>query len=206
MGLMLEAGRVDRIPCSRMEGKVWQPALPFLTLQKPCRGVRRPHNSGILPVSTHDTMDIQTIDQLYQQLQTQDQTIAQELQVLAGKLQAAAQGGSTDAREWLLDLREVALAVQAQQQQMNQLLQAIHAMWQNEQNQLSQPQSMPVAAQPGYMTQGMGQNAMAPAYGRAAGGGGLMGALGGFLNSGFGQAMEMGAGIGLGEDLINKIF
>ena len=83
-------------------------------------------------------MDIQTIDQLYQQLQTQDQTIAQELQALAGKLQAASQGGSADAREWLLDLREVALAVQAQQQQMNQLLQAIHAMWQNEQNQLSQ--------------------------------------------------------------------
>ncbi|OZB46277.1 MAG: hypothetical protein B7X46_00135 [Thiomonas sp. 15-66-11] len=148
-------------------------------------------------------MDIQTIDQLYQQLQSQDQTIAQELQTLAGKLQAASQGGNTDAREWLLDLREVALAVQAQQQQMNQLLQAIHAMWQNEQNQLSSSQSMPVAAQPGYMPQGMGQ---APAYGRAAGGGGLMGALGGFLNSGFGQAMEMGAGIGLGEDLINKIF
>ena len=30
--------------------------------------------------------------------------------------------------------------------------------------------------------------------------------LGGFLNSGFGRAMELGAGIGLGEDLINSIF
>uniref|UniRef100_E6PPE3 Uncharacterized protein n=1 Tax=mine drainage metagenome TaxID=410659 RepID=E6PPE3_9ZZZZ len=147
-------------------------------------------------------MDLQTIDQNYQQLQAQDQTIAQELQALAGKLQTAAQGGNTNAREWLLDLREVALAVQAQQQQMNQLLQAIHDMWQNQQNQL---QPMSAASQPGYMPQGMGQGAMAPAYGRPAGGG-LMGTLSGFLGSGFGQAMEMGAGIGLGEDLINKIF
>ena len=30
--------------------------------------------------------------------------------------------------------------------------------------------------------------------------------LRGFLGSGFGQAVAMGAGIGLGEDLINQIF
>ena len=150
-------------------------------------------------------MDLQTIDQSYQQLQTQDQTIAQELQALAGKLQAATQGGNTDAREWLLDLREVALAVQAQQQQMNQLLQAIHAMWQNQQVQQNAMQPMSAASQPGYLPQGMGQGGMSPAYGRPASGG-LMGTLSGFLGSGFGQAMEMGAGIGLGEDLINKIF
>jgi len=30
--------------------------------------------------------------------------------------------------------------------------------------------------------------------------------FGGFLNSGFGRAMEMGAGIGVVEDLINNIF
>ena len=148
-------------------------------------------------------MDIQTIDQFYQQLQAQDQSIAQELQGLAGKLQAASQGGNSDAREWLLDLREMALAVQAQQQQMTQLLQAIHAMWQNQQSQL---QAMPAAMQGGYVPQSMGQNAAAPAFSRPAGAGGIMGALSGFLGSGFGQAMEMGAGIGLGEDLINKLF
>lgn len=38
------------------------------------------------------------------------------------------------------------------------------------------------------------------------GGGGRGGMLGGFLNSGFGRAMEFGAGIGLGEDVINSIF
>ena len=148
-------------------------------------------------------MDTQTIDQFYQQVQAQDQSIAQELQALAGKLQAASQGGNSDAREWLLDLREVALAVQAQQQQMTQLLQAIHAMWQNQQTQL---QAMPAAMQGGYVPQAMAQNAAPPAFGRLGGTGGLMGALSGFLGSGFGQAMEMGAGIGLGEDLINKLF
>ncbi len=35
------------------------------------------------------------------------------------------------------------------------------------------------------------------------GGGGM---FGGLLGGGFGRAMEMGAGIGLGEDLINSIF
>jgi len=40
-------------------------------------------------------------------------------------------------------------------------------------------------------------------YASAGGGGGM---LGSFLNSGFGRAMELGAGIGLGEDLINSIF
>ncbi|MHB8311221.1 hypothetical protein [Metallibacterium sp.] len=35
--------------------------------------------------------------------------------------------------------------------------------------------------------------------------GGLMGALGGFRNSGFGRAIEMGAGFGIGDDLINSI-
>ncbi len=38
------------------------------------------------------------------------------------------------------------------------------------------------------------------------GGGGGGGMLGGSLNSGFGRAVEVGAGIGLGEDLINSIF
>ncbi|MGC9185158.1 MAG: hypothetical protein ACP5GC_06900 [Thiomonas sp.] len=145
-------------------------------------------------------MDIQTIDQQYQQLQGEAQQVGQQLQALAAKLQAAAQGGNQDAREWLLDLREVALGVQTEQQQMSQVLQAIHAMWQNQAQQL---QTMPAAMQPGYMPQGMMvQNAAMPMQQS----GGLMGALDGFLNSGFGRAMEMGAGFGLGDDLINKIF
>jgi hypothetical protein len=137
-------------------------------------------------------MDIQTIDQQYQQLQTQDQQVAQALQTLAGKLQTAAQGGDNGAREWLLDLREMALSIQAEQQQTTALLQAIHGMWQN--------QAQQVAANP-----------MMAGFGGTSGGGvhpqqgGLMGALGGFLNSGFGRAIEMGAGFGIGDDLIGSI-
>lgn len=141
-------------------------------------------------------MDIQTIDQQYQQLQTEAQQVGNQLQTLAGKLQTAAQGGNTDAREWLLDLRELALGIQTEQQQMTQVLQAIHGMWQNQQTMAQQ--AAPVAVQPGYMPQGMAAGQQP--------GGGLMGALGGFLNSGFGRAIEMGAGFGLGDDLINKLF
>lgn len=139
-------------------------------------------------------MDIQTIDQQYQQLQNEGQQVAQALQTLAGKLQAAAQGGNTDAREWVLDLREIALAIQGEQQQVAALLQAIHGMWQNQAQQFAgNPQMAGFGGNP--MGGGMPQQ-----------GGGLMGALGGFLNSGFGRAIEMGAGFGLGDDLINKIF
>ena len=137
-------------------------------------------------------MDIQTIDQQYRQLQTQDQQVAQALQTLAGKLQSAAQGGDNSAREWLLDLREAALTIQAEQQQTTALLQAIHGMWQN---QAQQAAANPVMA-------GFGGT---PSGGTHPQQGGLMGALGGFLNSGFGRAIEMGAGFGIGDDLINSI-
>ncbi len=147
-------------------------------------------------------MDVPTIDQAYSQLQAQDQGIAQQLQALAGKLQAAAQSGNTEAREWQLDLRELALAVQAQQQQTNALLQAIHGMWQSEHERLQNSPPM----QPQVVQQ---QPAYAPGYPQAAAypqQGGMGSALRGFLGSGFGQAIAMGAGIGLGEDLINSIF
>ena len=154
-------------------------------------------------------MDIQTVDQCWQQVQAQDQTINQALQALAGKLQTAAAAGNADAREWLLDLRELALGFQGQQQQAALLLQAIHAMLQNEHAQLQQaPQAAyPQQAYPqgAYPQQGYPQQAY-PQGGYPQQGGGMMGALGGLLNSGFGRALEMGAGFGLGEDLINKIF
>lgn len=50
-------------------------------------------------------MDTATIDQAYQQLQTEFQDVANSIQTLARKLQAAAQAGDTNAREWLLDLK-----------------------------------------------------------------------------------------------------
>ena len=138
-------------------------------------------------------MDIQTIDNAYQQLQSEGQQVVQQFQALAGKLQAAAQGGNATAKEWLLDLREVALAVQGEQQQVGQLLQAIHGMWQNQAQQFG---GMPAMA-------GFGG---APMAGQGMPQGGVMGALSSFLGSGFGRSIEMGAGMGLGEDLINHIF
>lgn len=137
-------------------------------------------------------MDIQTIDNAYQQLQNEGTQVAQQFQGLAAKLQAAAQGGNADAREWMLDLRELALAVQGEQQQVGQLLQAIHGMWQNQAQQFGGAPAM-------------GGFGAAPQQGMQQGGG-VMGALGNFLNSGFGRSMEIGAGMGLGEDLINRIF
>ena len=71
-------------------------------------------------------MDIQTIDNQYRQLQTQSQNTVQELRDLAMKLQGSAQAGNQDAREWFLDLKSIALAIQAEQNQVANLLQALH--------------------------------------------------------------------------------
>lgn len=140
-------------------------------------------------------MDIQTIDNQYGQLQSQAQQTVAELQALAQKLQAAAQAGDQNAREWFLDLKSIALAIQAEQNQVANLLQALHGFVANQMPQ----QASPWGAQPGYPPPGYAQQ---PAYPPQQQGG----ILGGFLNSGFGRALEMGAGFGLGDDLINKIF
>lgn len=130
-------------------------------------------------------MDTTTIDQTYQQLQTEFEDVAKTVQALAEKLQAAEQSGDTNAREWLLDLKQIAMDVKDEQTQANLLLQGIHAYISD------------VATQQG----GAQQQARQP-MGMGMGGG----MFGGFLGGGFGRAMEMGAGIGLGEDLIGSIF
>ena len=145
-------------------------------------------------------MDIQTIDNNYNQLQSQAGQTIQELKALAQKLQAAAQSGNQDAREWLLDLKSVALAIQAEQNQVSNLLQSFHNYVEN-QSQAVQPQQSPWGNQPQQMPypQPYAQN-----YGGYPQQGG--GLLGGLLNSGFGRAIVTGAGFGIGDDLINKIF
>ena len=158
-------------------------------------------------------MDVDTIDKQYQQLETQAQQTTQSLTTLAGKLQDAAKGGNQDAREWLLDLREIALAMQAEQNQVGALLTALHGFVANQGQ--SQQVAVPPAGAPwggapqqqqGYPPQGYGQQPGYPPQGYAQQGGGFGGMLGSFLNSGFGRAIEMGAGFGVGNDLINKIF
>lgn len=114
-------------------------------------------------------MDIQTIDQQYQMVQNQNQQVVAALQQLASQMQTAAQGGDNNARGWLLDLKQVALTIQGQQQQTALLLQAIHNMWQTQQTQYAPaPNTVPMGYAPPQS-------------------GGVMGALDGFLNSGFGR-------------------
>jgi hypothetical protein len=137
------------------------------------------------------TVDIQTIDQNYEQLQQQSQQTVQLITQLAQKLQQAASDGDPNAREWLLDLKEITLGFQQEQNQVTLLLQAIHNYVANEAQQPPQQQQQPVYQQPVYQQ---------PVYQRYGGG------FGGFMHSGFGQAIATGAGFAIGEDIIDDIF
>jgi hypothetical protein len=144
-------------------------------------------------------VDIQTIDQNYQQLQQQSQQTVQAITNLAQKLQTAANNGDQHAREWLLDLKEITLGFQQEQNQVALLLQSIHQFVANQ----SQQQPPPVYQQPQYQ-QPMYQQPMyqQPVYQQPMYGGGY----GGFMGSSFGQAIATGAGFAIGEDIINDIF
>lgn len=117
-------------------------------------------------------MDIQTIDNAYGQLQQEAQQSNQAVQSLAEKLQAAVNSGDSQAREWLLDLREVALSIQGERQQMAALLQSLHAAVTNE----AQEQAVAPTESTGSF-------------------------LNGILKSSFGQAVATGAGFGIGNDV-----
>ena len=145
-------------------------------------------------------MDPQTVDQNYAQLQQQGQQTAALIQALAGKLQAAAAAGDMNAREWMLDLKEVALGVQQEEGQVSLLLQSIHSMVDNHVQSTGQPGYQ----QQGYQQQGYQQPQYQQQGGMMGGGGGGM--LQSFLGGGFGRAIVTGAGFGIGDDIINKNF
>ena len=156
-------------------------------------------------------MDPETVDQNYAQLQQQGQQTTALIQALAGKLQAAAAAGDSNAREWVLDLREITLGVQQEEGQMSLLLQSIHSMVGNHvqavtpaaQPQYQQPEyQQPQYQQPQYQQPQYQQ----PQYQQGAGAMGGMGTLQRFLGGGFGRAIVTGAGFGIGDDIINKIF
>ncbi|HEX3779130.1 MAG TPA: hypothetical protein VHX38_05655 [Pseudonocardiaceae bacterium] len=140
-------------------------------------------------------MDIQTIDNSYAQLQQQSQQTVQLITQLAQKLQQAAAGGDQNAREWLLDLKEVTLGFQQEQNQVTLLLQAIH-------NYVANQAQAPQYQQPQYQ-QPQQPVYQQPMYGQQYGGGG---GFSRFMHSGFGQAISTGAGFAIGEDIINDIF
>ncbi|QDH17556.1 hypothetical protein [Swingsia samuiensis] len=136
-------------------------------------------------------MDIQTVEQTYNQLVQQSQQSAQALQNLANKMQSAAQNGDMQAREWSLDLRELALSFQAEQQQVANLLQQLHSAMENASN-----MQQGYAQQPQAPVQVVEQQQQ-PASGNF---------LSNILNSGFARSVEAGAGFGIGNDLIKEIF
>ena len=146
-------------------------------------------------------MTPETIDSEYTKLEQEVQSTTQAIQTLAQKLQAAA-GTDENAKDWLLDLKSVALQVQQDQLQMQSLMQAMHDFTISH---LSDPAVAPVAQPPaGFVPQQA--YAAQPAYAiqqPMAGGGGL---LGRFMGGGFGHAMALGAGFGIGDEIINSIF
>ena len=144
-------------------------------------------------------MDPETVDQNYAQLQQQGQQTAALIQALAGKLQTAAAAGDSNAREWMLDLKEITLGVQQEEGQMSLLLQSIHSMVDNHVQAAPQPQYQ----QQQYQQQPQYQQQYQPQYQQGPGG---MGTLQRFLGGGFGRAIVTGAGFGIGDDIINKIF
>ena len=153
-------------------------------------------------------MDAETVDQQYADLQQKGQQTAALVQALAGKLSAAATAGDTNAREWQLDLKEIALAIRDEESTATSLLQAIHALVDNHvQTQAAPPayqqpyEPPPAYQQPAYQQPAYQQPAyQQPAYQPSGGG------LHRFLGSSFGQAIATGAGFGIGDDLINSIF
>ncbi|WP_034272161.1 hypothetical protein [Actinospica robiniae] len=159
-------------------------------------------------------MDVETIDRNYEQLQEQGQQTVRALSALAAKLQRAVEAGDPNAREWLLDLKEVALEVRTEQAQVGQLLQSLHTFvanhiddearydrppttgYQSQQPYPPQPPQYRQQYQDQYQQQYQQQG-----YGQGGGG-----AFSRFMGSGFGQAIAMGAGLEIGEDLIDDIF
>ena len=162
-------------------------------------------------------MDAQTIDQEYGKLETEFQDIAKTVASLAAKLKAAQGAGDANAAEWLGDLELIAKDIDEEQAQAKTLLLAIHgfitstAQAAEEHPPLYAAGHEP-AAQPEQQPQQGGRHGM---FGGMLGGmmgggmmgGGMMGGMGGgYMGGGFAQAMEMGAGMRLGADLIGSIF
>lgn len=158
-------------------------------------------------------MDVQTIDQNYAQLQQQGRQTMQLIQTLASKLQAAAAAGDQNAREWQLDLKEVALAVRDEEGQTSTLLGSIHAMVDNHVQQVAAAPA-PSYQQPSYQEPSYQQPSFQqpnyqqpyPAQGGYPSDGGGGGMLQRFLGGGFGRAIATGAGFGIGDEIIQSIF
>jgi hypothetical protein len=151
-------------------------------------------------------VDPETVDQNYAQLQQQAQQTVAQIQTLAGKLQSAAAAGDQNAREWMLDLKEIALGIQQEQGQVSLLLQSIHSMVDNHVQTMGQPGYQQPGYQPGYQSQYQQPGYQQPGYQQSQYQQGSGGMLQQFLGGGFGRAIVTGAGFGIGDDIIKAIF
>jgi uncharacterized protein YhaN len=96
-------------------------------------------------------MDPDTIDAEYSKLQEEVQQVGQAINALAQKMQAGLANGDANAQDWLNDLRTIAMEVQDEQSQVQNLLQAMHGFTVNSLQQHAD------SAQQGYGQQGYGQ-------------------------------------------------
>lgn len=147
-------------------------------------------------------IDVETIDRNYDQLESQSQQTIQALTALVQKLQAAAQAGDQNAREWMLDLKEIALGIKEEQDQVTALLQAIHGFAARQ----LQAQPAPTYPQTPYQPAPPQYQPAPPPPPYQSGYPGEGGMLQRFLGGGFGRAIATGAGFGIGDDLINHLF
>jgi hypothetical protein len=146
-------------------------------------------------------VDTDTVDRQFNALQQQAQQTGSLIAALAGKLSTAAAAGDPNAREWGLDLKEIALAIRDEQSTTTELLRAIHALIDNHVAAAAPPSPQPAyyPAPAEYSQPPQYQ----PSYPQPSQGGG---ALQRFLGGRFGQAIVTGAGIGMGDDIVNSIF
>jgi hypothetical protein len=154
-------------------------------------------------------MDTQTIDQEFEKLQTEFQDVATTVRGLAEKLQAAAKSGDANATEWLADLKQVAQDIDDEQTQAKVLLLAVHGLISNVAQASAAGTTATATEHPPLYAPGH-EPQEAPAQQQPAGyyqpRGMMGGMMGGYFGGGFARAMEMGAGIGLGQSLISSIF
>ena len=130
-------------------------------------------------------MDFQQAENQLAVVQQQNQATMQKLQALAQKLAAAAPDPTTG-REWAMDLREVAMAIQGQAQNTTLLIQQMAQYIQQLEGALATHPNAPM--QPTGWANQQSQ----------AGGGGFLGSLVGGLG--------MGAGFAAADNIVNDLF
>ena len=143
-------------------------------------------------------MDVDTIDREFSQLQQEAGLGGQTIEAFAGKLQVAGDTGDANAKSWLLDLKGIALQIQQEQLQVQNLLEALH--------EYVAASALASPGQPG----SAGPNAIPAAEQLSAGEQSQPATKRGFFSGGFGQAIAtvagMGAGFGMTDSFINSIF